>query len=896
MNACSAAGVKSRDEIALRKGRRNVELPTRNRTAGIEVVLDAGGDKQQNATAQWAVAHLTGVLESAGLTVGRTGDDPEPALRIVAALSGNGIDHAVFAGSSPAPASPESFAIVRPPGDGRTVGVIGADGAGLAYGVLELADIAALSDDPLNELLAVEPVDQSPATIVRSISRLFVSDVEDKPWFYDRDFWTEYLTELATHRINRLQLGFGMQYNYGHDPDQRDNYFCFPYPFLLHVPGYDVRADNVSDEERQRNLETLRFVSDEAKLRGIHFQLGLWNHAYQPLDSPRPRYRIRNLRSEDHAAYSAAALALLLQRCPSIDGLTLRVHYEGGIPETVHEPFWRTVMAAVTAVDRPIEIDMHAKGVDEALIDIARSTGAPVVISAKYWAEHMGLPYHQTSIREREKAPSEPGSGMMAKTEHLRRFTRYGFGDFLREDRNYDLMFRFWPGTQRLLLWGDPVFAAGYGRFSTIGGSLGVELCEPLSFKGRKDSGQPGGRDPYADPSLQLGRDDWKKYAYTYRLWGRLLYDPGADPSTWRRYLRKEFGAASESVERALGSASRVLPLVTTVHGIGASNNGYWPEMYINMPIAHGARSEHYDRDTVEPKTFGGVSSFDPMLFDRIDDHADDLVAGRRSGRYTPTDFASWLERLADDAEGDLEQARAGSPDTQAPAFRRMAIDVTVQVGLARFFAGKTRAGLSYALFDRTGAWEHLGDAVASYEQARDAFARVVEVTTGIYREDITFGERPSEHGHWADRLPAIVEDVAALTSQYEDARAEGARTSPRDLPVIPCSDRPASHHEPATEFVRGAELPIVVGFDGVLDGRVVLHYRHLNQGEEYQHVELSPNDGGFAGTIPDSYTDSPYPLTYFFTVHDASGDAWLVPGFDETLANQPYHIVRQRR
>jgi hypothetical protein len=48
--------------------------------------------------------------------------------------------------------------------------------------------------------------------------------------------------------------------------------------------------------------------------------------------------------------------------------------------------------------------------------------------------------------------------------------------------------------------------------------------------------------------------------------------------------------------------------------------------------------------------------------------------------------------------------------------------------------------------------------------------------------------------------------------------------------------------------------------------------------------------------SIPGSYTDSAYPLAYFFTVHDASGDAWIVPGFDETLSNQPYHVVRQER
>ena len=32
-------------------------------------------------------------------------------------------------------------------------------------------------------------------------------------------------------------------------------------------------------------------------------------------------------------------------------------------------------------------------------MDGTLSTGMPVRLSAKYWAEHMGLPYHQTATR-----------------------------------------------------------------------------------------------------------------------------------------------------------------------------------------------------------------------------------------------------------------------------------------------------------------------------------------------------------------------------------------------------------------------------------------------------------------------------------------------------------------
>ena len=44
---------------------------------------------------------------------------------------------------------------------------------------------------------------------------------------------------------------------------------------------------------------------------------------------------------------------------------------------------------------------MHAKGINQIMIDMARKTGMPVKVSPKYAAEHMGLSYHQAESARR---------------------------------------------------------------------------------------------------------------------------------------------------------------------------------------------------------------------------------------------------------------------------------------------------------------------------------------------------------------------------------------------------------------------------------------------------------------------------------------------------------------
>jgi len=865
----------------------------------VALIADPADPVVTAPAAQWGLEQLRGALAQRGFDVHLVTKPEEAPLGARCIMATGGTAQVARDAGASTPLEAESLAITPGRLGAREILVAsGADGRGLMYALTEIADAIALGGDTRAALNPSQAVVERPANAVRSVLRMFVSDVEDKQWYNDRDFWRNYLTMLASQRFNRFNLSFGLGYDA--PSGLRDTYLYFAYPFLLNVPGYDVKAVGLPDGERDSNLAMLRFISDEAAARGLQFQLGLWTHAYEWTNSPNANYNISGLTPQTQAPYSRDALAIILKECPGITGVTFRIHGESGVPEGSYD-LWKMIFDGCVRSGRRIEIDMHAKGMDQPTIDAALGTGLPVTISPKFSAEHMGLPYHQAAIRPTEMPTRTRGGGAFAQSNGARSFLRYSYGDLLTEDRKYGVFHRIWPGTQRLLLWGDPVFAAGYSRAGSFCGSLGHEIFDPLGFKGRKGTGLPGGRDGYADLTMRARGGDFEKYRYSYRVWGRLLYNPETPAQGWRRQLEREFDSASGAVEVSLARASRILPLITTAHLPSAANAIYWPEMYTNMSIIDATRSPY--TDTPSPKRFGTVSPLDPQLFSRIDDYADELLQGPPGAKYSPIEVAQWLEDLAASADDEFGLARERQPDRRLTAYRRYAADVAAQIALGRFFGKKIRAGVLYALHERTGDPDALNATLKVYRQAREIWRVMANSLVGVYVPDLTFGDAPSLRGHWSDRLAAIDSDIDILDERASNVLT-AASGNPQYIPVLIATaqgrpnDRPAPGvgHLPPASFRRGQPLTLdlVPLQDGTPLPQAQLYYRHADQAETWNTLPMTRIGDGFRTEIPGEYTNTSFALIYYFALRDNTGQVAIYPGFNSTLANQPYFVLRQ--
>jgi len=103
-----------------------------------------------------------------------------------------------------------------------------------------------------------------------------------------------------------------------------------------------------------------------------------------------------------------------------------------------------------------------------------------------------------------------------------------------------------------------------------------------------------------------------------------------------------------------------------------------------------------------------------------------------------------------------------------------------------------------------------------------------------------------------------------------------------------------AARHTPAEQFHTGQALAVALDCGASALVGVRLCYRHVNQAERWQSVELARRSDAFQGEIPAAYTARRYALQYYFEIHASSTEVTLFPPLAPDLANVPYYLVRR--
>lgn len=624
--------------------------------------------------------------------------------------------------------------------NGRHVVVIcGADGRGLMYAVYDITEQIRLASDGHEALARIPDTVESPDVEVRSVTRMLMNRAVVEEYFYSEDYWDAYLTMLARNRYNTftLMMGYGAA-----------GYFEPPYPFLFDVPGFpDVRVAGLTNAEQQRNLQMLNRIIEMTHARGLDFTLALWTHIFVPgrnnsLSEARSSVPA-GLTEDNLLPYTHVALRRFLRLVPGIDRLQFRAHVESSVALPYQKQFWKEVFRVLEESDRRIPVDMRLKGLSDDLIELALESPLQVRLTTKHWGEEMGLPYHPTQDTLANK--------------YKRRHT---YADVLTYPRSYEMLWRLWShGTVKVLLWGSPEHARRFAESTHLYDGVGFDLHEPLAMKMGYKRGLHDAK-PYDVLSADYRHYEWEfeRYWHYYQVFGRLGYNPRTPPRVWQAEFEHRFGkAAAPFVERAYAAASKVLPRIVAYATRDLSAGFTWPEKqrWEDLP----------DYIEVEPS--------DTAQFLGIEEAARLHLRGLSSAKITPQQNSEWFEHVSREILDHIREAERRAGPKKNREFVATMIDMRVLAHLASYHAKRLRAGLSYALFQETGDLHAMDDALEREREAITEWRNIVELTDGVYPDNIIMGREGRMTGSWKTELLALVQGLAALKQERAQFRAE---------------------------------------------------------------------------------------------------------------------------
>jgi hypothetical protein len=210
------------------------------------------------------------------------------------------------------------------------------------------------------------------------------------------------------------------------------------------------------------------------------------------------------------------------------------------------------------------------------------------------------------------------------------------------------------------------------------------------------------------------------------------------------------------------------------------------------------------------------------------------------------------------------------------------------------YYGRKWRAAILYSIYRKTNDAIAKAEEMAMYTNAISAWRHAAEIGS-VYK---SFPQGRKQSGVWSDRTAGFIADRDAMVAK-EFTTISDITTHPGSAAFAlsvaksnPVRSALGASHKPPTIFSRGIALNLALDTDGNTQS-AKLYYRHVYQAENWNVTAISKIGKQFIAAIPASYAQTDFPLQYYFALRKGEKSVVLFPGFDVTLANQPYFDVR---
>ena len=743
----------------------------------------------------------------------------------------------------------------------------GYDEKGLMYGLLDVANRISWSTDSSKPVQFVKDIISEPFVKERGIAMYTMHRGYWESRFYDDNFWTQYFDMMAQNRLNMLEILFGYE-NGG---------FMAPcYPYFFNVDGYpNVKMEDITEEQQRRNVATMNHVIDMAHERGIGIRLGVWDHIYRggvqaggndafEYDKNRSLpWQVTGLDSTNLNAYTKVAFAKFLKSFPDLDAILFKTNNESGLKSSeLHEfsvNFFRTVKE--TAPD--MLIDIHSKGITDALIQEAIDLGINFRIAPKYWMEQMGMPFSPTHINREDQ-----------------RNRRHGYADMLRYPQHYQMLWKLWNGgSTRVFLWGDPEYVRRFAGESLLYNSSAYAVYEPMATKMETQFHDVKPFD-LLKPQYQYYKYEFERYWNFFQMFGLIGYDPDTPEEVWDKEFEKRFGEKTGIIiKEALNKSSWVLPRIVSAcyqYSFFPTTSA-WPEKQRLGDLPLYAKAEGSDL----------------QQFASYDEEARVLLGELETAKTLPSTTSLWLEKLSDDINQKIAEAEKSIGTKTNKEFNSTITDLKMLSNLALYHSRRVPAAISYCLFLRTQDVSALDKAITHEQNAIEAWRQMVNAAGDMYADQILIGRVPLS-GHWRDELVSLNNGVEALKKQRAEFKPDSqVKAAPEYKYAVDTGNSKyfKINHDPVKNIPAGQAVTVKIDVSATAGIKWVrLQYRDVNQYKDFEMLPMTSADGlTFQATVPADKIDTRYNLMYLIEVMDNNGKGFIYPDLNKET---PYKIV----
>ncbi len=656
--------------------------------------------------------------------------------------------------------------------------IAGLGDSGTLYGALELADRVKEAGELPDEL----DVSNGPAFKLRGpcIGMQLTSILpgrgtyeypytpENFPFFYDKQQWIEYLDFLVAHRMNTLYLWNG-----------------HPFASLVKLDDYPYALE-VPEEVYRKNVETYRFLTEEADKRGIWVIQMFYN-----IFVSKPFAQHHGIATQHGAPtplvsdYNRKSIAKFMEMYPNVgllvclgEALSGQANQERWMNETVIPGVKDAMQRLGKTEEPPIVVRAHAVGNVKQMVESALKHYTNLFTMAKYNGESLTSYEPRGEWQQVHLDMSRLGSTHVVNVHLLSNLEpfRYGAQEFIRKS---------------VLACRDRL------------GAQGLHLY-PLAYWDWPNT--PDKLEPYMK---QYDRD-W----IWFEAWARYLWQPDQDPEAdhryWVRRLTEKFGntQAAESILSAYNDSGNCAPMLLRRFGITEGNRQTFSlGMFLDQLVNPGPYGP-----------FSGLWEWQAPPGERLEVYARKEWTKQPHEGETPPAVIEEASRFAAQAVAAIEKA-APLVTKNRDEFERLRNDLHCIQLVSRNYEEKVRAAMLVLQYgytrdrqDMEKAAEHLARSLEIYRdlvrRTSDTYRYANTLQTGHRRVPIRgWKDDKPYYYHWDQMLPLYEEELAQFKVRV--ANLDQETTQPRSTPGPRLTNAPfelLSTHAETYELQVGAK------------------------------------------------------------------------------------------